>query len=66
VRRLIGAALLAAAALAAFRALRGHGGAVASEGNGHPADRDRIELLRERIDAARKRLQDEIDSVRGQ
>ena len=65
-RRLLGVALLAAAALAAFRALSGRGGAVASEGNGHPADRDRVELLRERIDAARKRLQDEINGVRGQ
>lgn len=65
-RRLLGVVLLAAAALAAFRALTSRGGTVASEGNGHSADQDRIELLRERIEAARKRLQDEIDSVRGQ
>jgi hypothetical protein len=66
VRRLLGVAFLAFAGLAVLRALKARGGAVASEGNGHPADRDRVELLRERIDAARKRLQDEIDSVRGQ
>lgn len=65
-RRLLGVAFLAFAGLAVLRALKARGGAVASEGNGHPADRDRVELLRERIDAARKRLQDEIDSVRGQ
>ncbi len=58
--------MLAFAALAVVRALKARRGAVESEGNGHPADRDRVELLRERIDAARKRLQDEIDSVRGQ
>jgi hypothetical protein len=66
VRRLLGVAFLAFAGLAVLRALKARGGDVASAGNGHPADRDRVELLRERIDAARKRLQDEIDNVRGQ
>ena len=39
---------------------------VASSGNGHAADEERIEMLRERIAAARRRLRDEIDSVRGE
>jgi hypothetical protein len=39
---------------------------VASSGNGHSADAERVEMLRERIAAARRRLRDELDSVRGE
>jgi hypothetical protein len=39
---------------------------VPSEGNGHSADEHRAAALRERIAAARRRLHDEFDSVRGE
>jgi hypothetical protein len=39
---------------------------VASLGNGHSADEERVQMLRERIAAARRRLRDELDSVRGE
>jgi len=38
---------------------------VASSGNGHAADAERVEMLRERIGAARRRIRDEFDTVRG-
>jgi hypothetical protein len=65
-RRLLGVALIVAAAAAAARTLSRRFDHVASSGNGHAADEQRIALLRERIGAARRRLQDEIDSVRGE
>ena len=64
--RLIGLLLAASvgAALVVLFARRAR--EVASSGNGHAADEERIEMLRERIAAARRRLRDEIDSVRGE
>jgi hypothetical protein len=65
-RRLIGAvAALAAVATAAWMYVTRERG-VASSGNGHSADAERVEMLRERIAAARRRLRDEFDSVRGE
>ena len=37
-----------------------------TSGNGHTADEARIEMLRERIAAARRRLRDEVDTIRGE
>ncbi|MGN6380385.1 MAG: hypothetical protein ACTHNU_15630 [Gaiellales bacterium] len=39
---------------------------VPSEGNGHSSDEERTAALRARIDAVRRRLRDEFDSVRGE
>jgi hypothetical protein len=64
-RRLIGIALVAAGAAAAVRELARRRHHVASSGNGHSADAERVEMLRERIAAARRKLRDELDSVRG-
>jgi hypothetical protein len=64
-RRLIGIALLIAAAAAVVRLLGSREAPVAASGNGHAADEERVEMLRERIGAARRRLRDEFDSVRG-
>lgn len=64
VRRIVVLAVLAAVAAAAVRALSG-GVPVAAEGNGHSGDEDRRSALRERISAARRRVRDELDSVRG-
>jgi hypothetical protein len=65
-RRVVGFTLIAAAAAAAGYSLRQRRPAIASSGNGHAADEARIEMLRDRIAAARRRLRDEIDSVRGE
>ena len=64
VRRIVVLTVLAAAAAAAVRALSG-GVPVAAEGNGQSGDEDRRSALRERISAARRRVRDELDSVRG-
>jgi hypothetical protein len=64
-RRVIGIAVIVAAAAAAVRLLTGRDAPVAASGNGHAADQERVEILRERIGAARRRLRDEFDSVRG-
>jgi len=64
-RRLIGIALLAAAAAATARELVQRRRHVSATGNGHAADAERVEMLRERIAAARRKLRDELDSVRG-
>jgi hypothetical protein len=64
-RRLIGIALVAAAAAAAARELMSRRHRVVAGGNGHSADAERVEMLRERIAAARRKLKDELDSVRG-
>ena len=37
-----------------------------TSGNGHAADEARIAMLRDRIDAARRRLRDEVDTIRGE
>jgi DNA-binding IclR family transcriptional regulator len=66
-RRLIGIGILAAAAAVAVRAFRSRAAAtVTTSGNGHTADEARIEMLRERIAAARRRLRDEVDTIRGE
>jgi hypothetical protein len=64
-RRVIGIAVIVAAAAAAVRLLAGRDAPVSASGNGHAADEERVEMLRERIGAARRRLRDEFDSVRG-
>jgi hypothetical protein len=64
--RVIGLMLAATAvAAAAWLYLTRERGVVAA-GNGHSADAERVEMLRERIAAARRRLRDELDSVRGE
>jgi hypothetical protein len=69
-RRLVGIGLVAAAAAVAavaVRALRGRSPAgVSTPGNGHAADEARIAMLRERIAAARRRLRNEVDTIRGE
>jgi hypothetical protein len=65
-RRIFGLAVILAAAAAAATALARRFDHVSASGNGHAADEERIEMLRQRISAARRRLQDEIDSVRGE
>jgi hypothetical protein len=64
-RRIVGIAVLLAAVAAIVRLLSSREAPVASSGNGHSADEERVEMLRERIGAARRRLRDEFDSVRG-
>ena len=64
-RRLVGIAVVLAAGAAIVRLLTSRDSPVASSGNGHSADEERVEMLRERIGAARRRLRDEFDSVRG-
>ena len=64
--RLIGAAIAAAAVAAAAWMYLTRERGVVSSGNGHSADHERVEMLRERIAAARRRLRDELDSVRGE
>jgi hypothetical protein len=67
VRRVVGLTVIVAAAAAAARLLARRGDAVpAASGNGHAADEARIAMLRDRISAARRRLRDELDSVRGE
>ena len=64
-RRLLGIAAAAAVAAAAVKLLTCRDRTVAASGNGHAADEARVQMLRERINAARRRLGDELDSVRG-
>ena len=64
-RRLVGIAVAAAAVAAIVKLLSSRDAPVAASGNGHSADEERMEMLRERIGAARRRLRDEFDSVRG-
>ena len=64
-RRLLGIVVITAAAAAAVRFLVGRSAPVAASGNGHAADAERVEMLRERIGAARRRIRDEFDTVRG-
>ncbi len=64
-RRLVGIVVITAAAAVAARFLAGRGAPVAATGNGHTADAERVEMLRERIGAARRRIRDEFDTVRG-
>jgi hypothetical protein len=63
---MLGAAIAVALAAVAARAYMTRELGVASSGNGHSADAERVEMLRERIAAARQRLRDELDSVRGE
>jgi len=65
-RRLATIAALTLAAAAAAYAYRERDRGVPAAGNGHSADADRTAALKERIAAARRRLRDEIDSVRGE
>lgn len=66
-RRLIGIGILVAAAAVAVRAFRSRElASVTTSGNGHSADEARVAMLRERIAAARQRLRDEVDTVRGE
>jgi hypothetical protein len=58
-------AVLALAGAAAAYVYRARESSVPAEGNGHSSDADRTAALKERIAAARRRLRDEIDSVRG-
>lgn len=66
-RRLLGIGVLAAGIAVAVRAYRSRSGqSVPTSGNGHAADEARIAMLRDRIDAARRRLRDEVDTIRGE
>jgi hypothetical protein len=64
-RRLVGIVVITAAAAVAARFLAARAAPVAASGNGHAADAERVEMLRERIGAARRRIRDEFDTVRG-
>jgi len=63
--RLVKIAVLAVAAAAVAHYLYDRDEAVPASGNGHSSDADRTAVLKERIAAARQRLRDELDSVRG-
>jgi hypothetical protein len=65
-RRLLGIGVIAAGVALALRAYRSRSGPVPTSGNGHAADEARIAMLRDRIDAARRRLRDEVDTIRGE
>ena len=65
-RRVIGLLIAATAVAAAVRVYLTRERGVVAAGNGHSADAERVEMLRERIAAARRRLRDELDSVRGE
>jgi hypothetical protein len=64
-RRLATIAVLALAGAAAAYVYRTRDSGVPAQGNGHSPDADRTAALKERIAAARRRLRNEIDSVRG-
>jgi hypothetical protein len=64
-RRLLLLAAIAAAA-GAVRMARNRERPVASSGNGHSADEGRLAALRERIAAARSRMQGDVPPVRGE
>jgi hypothetical protein len=65
-RRLATLTVLAVAVAAAAHLYRNRGEDVPAEGNGHSGDADRTAMVRDRIAAARRRLRDELDSVRGE
>ena len=65
-RRILGLAVILVAAAAAARSVSRRFDHVSASGNGHAADEQRVEMLRQRIGAARRRLKNEIDSVRGE
>jgi hypothetical protein len=65
-RRLATIAVLTFAAAAAAHAYWRRDQGVPAETNGHSSDEDRAAVLRDRIAAARRRLRDEFDSVRGE
>lgn len=62
-RRLLLLAAIAAAA-GAVRVVMSRPRAVAASGNGHSADEGRLSVLRERIAAARGRMQSDVPPVR--
>jgi hypothetical protein len=64
-RRLLLLAAVAAAA-AAVQVARNRERPVAASGNGHSADESRLSVLRERIAAARTRMQGDVPPVRGE
>lgn len=64
--RLVKIAVLAVAAAVVAHYLYDRDEAVPASGNGHSNDADRTAVLKERISAARRRLRDELDSVRGE
>jgi hypothetical protein len=64
--RLVKIAVVAAIAAAVAHYLYDRDEAVPATGNGHSSDADRTAMLKQRIAAARKRLRDEPDSVRGE
>jgi hypothetical protein len=64
-RRVIGIVVITVAAAAVAKLLAARSAPVAASGNGHAADAERVEMLRERIGAARRRIRDEFDTVRG-
>ena len=66
-RRLVvvSATVLTVAAVAHLLSRQRHDD-VPAEGNGHSSDVDRTAALKARIAAARRRLQDELDNVRGE
>jgi hypothetical protein len=64
-RRLLLLAAVAAAA-AAVQVARSRERPVAASGNGHSADEGRLSVLRERIAAARGRMQGDVPPVRGE
>jgi hypothetical protein len=64
-RRLLLIAAVAAAAGAVRMALN-RKRPVAASGNGHSADEGRLSVLRERIAAARTRMQGDVPPVRGE
>jgi hypothetical protein len=64
-RRLLLLAAIAAAAGAVRLALQ-RDRPVAASGNGHSADEGRLSVLRERIAAARGRVQGDVPPVRGE
>jgi hypothetical protein len=64
-RRLLLLAAVAAAA-GAVRVVWSRERPVAASGNGHSADEGRLTVLRERIAAARSRMQGDVPPVRGE
>jgi len=65
-RRLVVASVIAFAAAAAAHWYWHRDDGVPAETNGHSSDAERTAALKQRIAAARRRLQDEFDSVRGE
>jgi hypothetical protein len=65
-RRLAALALVAFTVAGALHWLADRDSGVPAEANGHSDDADRADRLKQRIAAARRRLRDELDSVRGE